>query len=168
MRTWNVVGKYPIYTDGVVSHTEIAIASTTGGYATYTEKVLGNHMDKPETELLELAREAYFKSEYADRAMAESVQKIDELEQVTKEAKSFMAESKQEFEAIKNRQDAAETERNERFSNLEADMQTKIDDAVAELTLMFTGFAGQFGEEEIAEETPKDTTPHDVEVEIEE
>ncbi|HEM3586826.1 TPA: hypothetical protein U1B91_000071 [Streptococcus suis] len=168
MRAWNVVGKYPIYTDGAVSHTEIAIASTTGGYATYTEKVVGNHMDKPESELVELAREAHFKSEYADRAMAESVQKIDELEQVTKEAKSFMAESKQEFEAIKNRQDAAETERNERFSNLEADMQAKIDDAVAELTIMFTGFAGQFGEGEIAEETPTDTTPHDVEVEIEE
>ncbi|HEM4321349.1 TPA: hypothetical protein U1X88_000288 [Streptococcus suis] len=84
MRAWNVVGKYPIYTDGVVSHTEIAIASTMGGYATYTEKVMGNHMDKPESELVELAREAHFKSEYADRAMAESVQKIDELEVAVK------------------------------------------------------------------------------------
>lgn len=168
MRSWNVVGKYPIYTDDQVSHTEIQIASTTGGYATYTERVLGNHLSKTDQELVELAREAHFKSEYADRAMAESVQKIDELEQVTKEAKSFMAESKQEFEAIKNRQDTAETERNERFSNLEADMQSKIDDAVAELTIMFTGFAGQFGEEKKVEEPPKDTTPHDVEVEIEE
>lgn len=168
MRAWKVVGKYPIYTDGAVSHTEIAIASTTGGYATYTEKVVGNHMDKPESELVELAREAHFKSEYADRAMAESVQKIDEMEAVVKSAKSFMAESKQEFEAIKNRQDAAETERNERFSNLEADMQTKIDDAVAELTIMFSGFAGQFEKTEAAEVVPKNTTPHDVEVEIEE
>ncbi|HEM3568835.1 TPA: hypothetical protein U1B89_000824 [Streptococcus suis] len=168
MRSWNVVGKYPIYTDDQVSHTEIQIASTTGGYATYTERVLGNHLGKTDQELVELAREAHFKSEYADRAMAESVQKIDEMEAVVKSAKLFMAESKQEFEAIKNRQDAAETERNERFSNLEADMQAKIDDAVAELTIMFTGFASQFGKEEIVEETPKDTTPHDVEVEIEE
>ncbi|HFR3713332.1 TPA: hypothetical protein ACHVFJ_000148 [Streptococcus suis] len=168
MRAWKVIGKYPFLSDGEITHTEIAIASTTGSYATYTEKVVGNHMDKTENELVELAREAHFKSEYADRAMAESVQKIDELEQVTKEAKSFMAESKQEFEAIKNRQDTAETERNERFSNLEADMQAKIDDAVAELTIMFTGFAGQFGEEKKVEETPKDATPHDVEVEIEE
>ncbi|MDW8759692.1 hypothetical protein Q7W32_07655 [Streptococcus suis] len=168
MRAWKVIGKYPFLSDREITHTEIAIASTTGGYATYTEKVVGNHMDKPESELVELAREAHFKSEYADRAMAESVQKIDELEQVTKEAKSFMAESKQEFEAIKNRQDAAETERNERFSNLEADVQAKIDDAVAELTIMFTGFAGQFGEEEVTEEIPQDNTPHDVEVEIEE
>ncbi|HEM5896896.1 TPA: DUF1366 domain-containing protein [Streptococcus suis] len=168
MRTWNVVGKYPIYTDGVVSHTEIAIASTTGGYATYTEKVLGNHMDKPETELLELAREAYFKSEYADRAMAESVQKIDELEETTKEAKAFMENAADEFEAIKARQDTAEKERNDRFKALEADMQAKIDDAVAELTIMFSGFAGQFEETKVVEETPKDNSPHDVEVEIEE
>lgn len=72
------------------------------------------------------------------------------------------------FTSIEDWLRSAEIERNERFVKLEADMQTKIDNAVAELTVMFTGFAGQFGEEEIAEETPKDTTPHDVEVEIEE
>lgn len=84
MRAWNVVGKYPIYTDGVISHTEIAIASTTGGYATYTERVAGNHINKTDIELVELAKEAHFKSEYADRAMAESVQKINELEVTVK------------------------------------------------------------------------------------
>ncbi|MFH6616102.1 hypothetical protein QE521_07090 [Streptococcus suis] len=98
MRSWNVVGKYPIYTDGTVSHTEIAIASTTGGYATYTEKVVGNHMDKPESELVELAREAHFKSEYADRAMAESVQKIDELEQSIKQNKTLNAELREQLD----------------------------------------------------------------------
>ncbi|MGQ7447731.1 DUF1366 domain-containing protein [Streptococcus suis] len=98
MRAWKVVGKYPIYTDGVVSHTEIAIASTTGGYATYTEKVAGNHMDKPESELVELAREAHFKSEYADRAMAESVQKIDELEQSIKQNKMLNAELREQLD----------------------------------------------------------------------
>ncbi|HEM2734226.1 TPA: DUF1366 domain-containing protein [Streptococcus suis] len=168
MRTWSVAGKYPIYTEGMISHTEIVVISTSGGYGTYAEKVLGNHMDKPETELLELAREAYFKSEYADRAMAESVQKIDELEETTKEAKAFMENAADEFEVIKARQDTAEKERNDRFKALEADMQAKIDDAVAELTIMFSGFAGQFEETEVVEETPKDNSPHDVEVEIEE
>ncbi|MGQ7370322.1 DUF1366 domain-containing protein [Streptococcus suis] len=168
MRSWSVVGRYPIYKDGVVVKVDVTLASTSGLYATFSESVAGDHVRTSDDELVNLALEAFFKSEFADKAMAESVQKIDELEQVTKEAKSFMAESKQEFEAIKNRQDAAETERNERFSNLEADMQAKIDDAVAELTIMFTGFAGQFGEEKKVEETPKDTTPHDVEVEIEE
>ncbi|HFI0175518.1 TPA: hypothetical protein ACGOWO_002320 [Streptococcus suis] len=98
MRAWNVVGKYPIYTDGTVSHTEIAIASTTGGYATYTEKVVGNHMDKPESELVELAREAHFKSEYADRAMAESVRKIDELEVSIKQNKALNTELREQLD----------------------------------------------------------------------
>lgn len=72
------------------------------------------------------------------------------------------------FTSIEDWLRSAETDRNERFEKLEADMQAKIDDAVAELTLMFAGFASQSGEKEVAEETPKDTTPHDVEVEIEE
>lgn len=71
------------------------------------------------------------------------------------------------FTSIEDWLRSAETERNERFVKLEADMQDKIDDAVAELTIMFTGFTGQFGAEAV-EDVPKDTTPHDVEVEIEE
>lgn len=85
MRAWNVVGKYPVYdSDGKVSHTDITIASATGSHATYTERTIGDQRDKSEQELVELAREAHFKSEYADRAMAESVQKIDELEVAVK------------------------------------------------------------------------------------
>lgn len=72
------------------------------------------------------------------------------------------------FTSIEDWLRSAETERNERFVKLEADMQAKIDDAVAELTIMFSGFTGQFEEAKAVEDTPKDTTPHDVEVEIEE
>ncbi|MGV3060622.1 carbohydrate-binding protein [Streptococcus hyovaginalis] len=98
MRAWKVVGKYPFYSDGEITHTEIAIASTTGSYATYSEKVVGNQMDKTETELVELAREAHFKSEYADRAMAESVQKIDDLEQSIKQNKTLNAELREQLD----------------------------------------------------------------------
>ncbi|HEM6373107.1 TPA: hypothetical protein U2D20_002384, partial [Streptococcus suis] len=59
---------------------------------------VGNHMDKPESELVELAREAHFKSEYADRAMAESVQKIDELEQSIKQNKMLNAELREQLD----------------------------------------------------------------------
>lgn len=72
------------------------------------------------------------------------------------------------FTSIEDWLRSAETERNERFVKLEADMQAKIDDAVVELTIMFSGFASQFEEAKAVEDTPKDTTPHDVEVEIEE
>lgn len=92
MRNWNVVGRYPIYDEeNKITHTEIAIASTSAGYATFTERVLGDHANKSEKELIDLALEALFKSEFSDRAMAESVQKIEEMDQAIKESKTLMA-----------------------------------------------------------------------------
>ena len=79
MRTWTVVGKYPIYTDGKITHTEITLATISGSYGTFTERVIGDQTSKTNDELIELARDAYFKSEYADKAMPETVQKVDEM-----------------------------------------------------------------------------------------
>ena len=79
MRAWNVVGKYPIYTDGKITHTEITLATISGSYGTFTERVIGDQTSKTNDELIELARDAYFKSEYADKAMPEAVQKVDEM-----------------------------------------------------------------------------------------
>ncbi|MCO4523517.1 hypothetical protein Si038_00024 [Streptococcus infantarius subsp. infantarius] len=79
MRAWNVVGKYPIYTDGKVTHTEITLATMSGSYGTFTERVIGDQTGKTNDELIELARDAYFKTEYADKAMPEAVQKVDEM-----------------------------------------------------------------------------------------
>ena len=79
MRAWNVVGKYPIYTDGKITHTEITLATLSGSYGTFTERVIGDQTGKTNDELIELARDAYFKAEYADKAMPEAVQKVDEM-----------------------------------------------------------------------------------------
>ena len=79
MRTWYVVGKYPIYTDGEITHTEITLATLSGSYGTFTERIVGDQTAKTNDELIELARDAYFKSEYADKAMPEAVQKVDEM-----------------------------------------------------------------------------------------
>ncbi len=79
MRTWQVVGKYPIYTDGKVTHTEITLATMSGSYGTFTERVIGDQTGKTNDELIELARDAYFKAEYADKAMPEAVRKVDEM-----------------------------------------------------------------------------------------
>ena len=79
MRTWYVVGKYPIYTDGKITHTEITLATLSGSYGTFTERIAGDKTGKTNDELIELARDAYFKSEYADKAMPETVQKVDEM-----------------------------------------------------------------------------------------
>lgn len=85
MRTWQVVGKYPIYTDGKVTHTEITLATMSGSYGTFTERVVGDHTGKTNDELIELARDAYFKTEYADKAMPEAIQRVDELNKKTAE-----------------------------------------------------------------------------------
>lgn len=79
MRAWNVVGKYPIYTDGKITHTEITLATLSGSYGTFTERVIGDQTGKTNDELIELARDAYFKTEYADKAMPEAVLKVDEM-----------------------------------------------------------------------------------------
>ena len=79
MRAWYVAGKYPIYTDGKITHTEITLATLSGSYGTFTERIAGDQTDKTNNELIELARDAYFKSEYADKAMPEAVQKVDEM-----------------------------------------------------------------------------------------
>ena len=79
MRAWYVVGKYPIYTDGKITHTEITLATLSGSYGTFTERIAGDQTGKTNDELIELARDAYFKSEYADKAMPEAVQKVDEM-----------------------------------------------------------------------------------------
>ena len=79
MRAWYVVGKYPIYTDGKITHTEITLATMSGSYGTFTERVIGDQTGKTNDELIELARDAYFKAEYADKAMPEAVQKVDEM-----------------------------------------------------------------------------------------
>lgn len=92
MRNWSVVGRYPIYDEeNKITHTEIAIASTSAGYATFSERVLGDHANKSEKELIDLALEALFKSEFSDRAMAESVQKIEEMDQAIKASNALMA-----------------------------------------------------------------------------
>ncbi|MGT2926853.1 DUF1366 domain-containing protein [Streptococcus cuniculipharyngis] len=127
MRSWKLEGKYPVYNDmGVITHTVVTLSATSGGYATFSEKLLGDQTAKGEMDLVDLAREAYFKSEFADRAMAESVQKIDELEATTARVKAFMTEAKALFDEMQGSQKAleerlglAEAERNQRFQLIE-------------------------------------------------
>lgn len=92
MRAWNVVGKYPIYTDGKITHTEITLATLSGSYGTFTERIAGDHTGKTNDELIELARDAYFKTEYADKAMPEAVQKVDAMSATVEEADNKLAE----------------------------------------------------------------------------
>lgn len=102
MRTWQVVGKYPIYTDGVITHTEITLATLSGNYGTFTERVIGDQTNKSNDELIELARDAYFKVEYADKAMPEAVQKVDEMSVSVDEANKKLVEVESAINNLKS------------------------------------------------------------------
>ncbi|MFS9221709.1 DUF1366 domain-containing protein [Streptococcus australis] len=101
MRTYAVVGKYPVYDeDGKITHTDISLNATSGGFDSFTQRVAGDHRNKPDAEAIELAKDAYFKSEYAEKAMSESVQEIDNLKIKAKERDLKVQEQKEQLETI--------------------------------------------------------------------
>lgn len=101
MRTYAVVGKYPVYDeDGKITHTDISLNATSGGFDSFTQRVAGDHRNKPDTEAIELAKDAYFKSEYAEKAMSESVQEIDNLKVKAKERDLKVQAQKEQLETI--------------------------------------------------------------------
>ena len=101
MRTYAVVGKYPVYDeDGKVTHTDISLNATSGGFDSFTQRVAGDHRNKSDNEAIELAKDAYFKSEYAEKALSESVQEIDNLKVKAKERDQKVKEQKEQLETI--------------------------------------------------------------------
>lgn len=101
MRTYAVVGKYPVYDeDGKITHTDISLNATSGGFDSFTQRVAGDHRNKPDAEAIELAKDAYFKSEYAEKAMSESVQEIDNLKVKAKERDLKVQAQKEQLETI--------------------------------------------------------------------
>lgn len=109
MRVWQVSGKYPVYDDnGLVSHTDVTLVSTNTAYATFTEHLQGDHRGKSEAELIELCLEAFFKEEYADKVMLESVGKVDEalagLKDYQERQEEVNARIFSEIEALKRAQ----------------------------------------------------------------
>lgn len=125
MRAWKVYGKYRIYDDdGNITHTEIALISTSGNNASITEKVVGDHTKKTDEELIKLGLDEFFKSEYADKAMSESVKKVDELERQVEENKRLGIRLQQAID--------------EANASAVANKET-VDNAVVELTELVTG-----------------------------
>lgn len=101
MRTYAVVGKYPVYDeDGTITHTDISLNATSGGFDSFTQRVAGDHRNKSDNEAIELAKDAYFKSEYAEKALSESVQEIDNLKVKAKERDQKVKEQKEQLEMV--------------------------------------------------------------------
>ena len=128
-RQWAVSGRaYPEYDEfGAIVSTTVTLASQNDGYATFTETLSGDHTRKTNDELITLAKNQYFKKEYADYAMQDAVIKVDELELAIKRSEVLQASlqtliTETQAHAVKNAEDlaAAENSRNAVFENIVA------------------------------------------------
>ena len=128
-RQWVVSGRaYPEYDEfGAIVSTTVTLASQNDGYATFTETLSGDHTRKTNDELITLAKNQYFKKEYADYAMQDAVIKVDELELAIKRSEVLQASlqtliTETQAHAVKNAEDlaAAESSRNAVFENIVA------------------------------------------------
>ena len=126
-RQWAVSGRaYPEYDEfGAIVSTTVTLASQNDGYATFTETLSGDHTRKTNDELITLAKNKYFKKEYADYAMQDAVIKVDELERSIKRSEVLQASlqtliTETKLQASKNAEDliAAENSRNAVFENI--------------------------------------------------
>jgi predicted nucleic acid-binding Zn-ribbon protein len=126
-RQWAVSGRaYPEYDEfGAIVSTTVSLASQNDGYATFTETLSGDHTRKTNDELITLAKNQYFKKEYADYAMQDAVIKVDELERSIKKSEVLQASlqtliNETKLQSSKNTEDiiAAENSRNAVFENI--------------------------------------------------
>ena len=126
-RQWAVSGRaYPEYDEfGAIVSTTVTLASQNDGYATFTETLLGDHTRKTNDELITLAKNQYFKKEYADYAMQDAVIKVDALELSIKRSEVLQASlqtliTDTKAQAARNAEDllAAESSRNTVFENI--------------------------------------------------
>ena len=126
-RQWAVSGRaYPEYDEfGAIVSTTVTLASQNDGYATFTETLPGDHTRKTNDELITLAKNQYFKKEYADYAMQDAVIKVDELELSIKRSQVLQASlhtliTETQAQAARNAEDlaTAESSRNTVFENI--------------------------------------------------
>ena len=126
-RQWVVSGRaYPEYDEfGAIVSTTVTLASQNDGYATFTETLPGDRTRKTNDELITLAKNQYFKKEYADYAMQDAVIKVDELERAIKRSEVLQASlqtliTETKAQAARNAEDlvAAESNRNAVFENI--------------------------------------------------
>ncbi|MET3558711.1 septal ring factor EnvC (AmiA/AmiB activator) [Streptococcus rupicaprae] len=65
-------------------------------------QLVGDYRQVADTELVQAVLDNFFKRTYADRAMSEAVQTVDELKQKTKEFDKQISDAKTEIEMLKN------------------------------------------------------------------
>lgn len=171
-RQWVVSGRaYPEYDEfGAIVSTTVTLASQNDGYATFTETLSGDHTRKTNDELITLAKNQYFKKEYADYAMQDAVIKVDELELAIKRSEVLQASlqtliTETQAKAVKNAEDlaAAESSRNAVFENIVATING-YEQRLTTLVNTTNGFMEEvfsmlLPEEELDDSTTEGSTP---------
>ena len=171
-RQWAVSGRaYPEYDEfGAIVSTTVTLASQNDGYATFTETLSGDHTRKTNDGLITLAKNQYFKKEYADYAMQDAVIKVDELELAIKKSEVLQASlqtliTETKAHSVKNAEDliAAENSRNAVFENIVATING-YEQRLTTLVNTINGFMDEvfamlLPEEELDDITTEGSTP---------
>ena len=171
-RQWVVSGRaYPEYDEfGAIVSTTVTLASQNDGYTIFTETLSGDHTRKTSDELITLAKNQYFKKEYADYAMQDAVIKVDELELSIKRSDVLQASlqtliTETKAHAVKNAEDlaAAESSRNAVFENIVATING-YEQRLTTLVNTTNGFMDEvfsmlIPEEELDDSTTEGSTP---------
>lgn len=90
----------PIWLDRAVVKTKMALTKDSP-YHFNTVIVDGDHRETAMEVLLPLAMEALHKDLFVDKAMPETIQKVDEMDAKLKEVDTFLETAKAEFQTIK-------------------------------------------------------------------
>ena len=110
-RQWVITGKYPIRNVlGEITSITVHLSSTSDGYAQFSEDLKGDLSLMSDEDIINLAKEQYFKKEYTDRAVSESIVKVNELDDEILKIKKLSSDLSTFIEEVKSRSDFLESE----------------------------------------------------------
>ena len=131
-RQWVITGKYPIRNVlGEITSITVHLSSTSDGYAQFSEDIKGDLSLMSDEDIINLAKEQYFKKEYTDRAVSEAIVKVNELDDEILKIKKLSSDLSTLIDEVKSRSDLLELEviNSEKYRNdAFAKILKKVDD----------------------------------------
>ena len=110
-RQWVITGKYPVRNVlGEITSIKVHLSSTSDGYAQFSEDLKGDLSLMSDEDIINMAKEQYFKKEYTDRAVSEAIVKVNELDDEILKIKKLSSELSILIDEVKSRSDLLESE----------------------------------------------------------
>ena len=110
-RQWVITGKYPVRNVlGEITSITVHLSSTSDGYAQFSEDLKGDLSLMSDEDIINMAKEQYFKKEYTDRAVSEAIVKVNELDDEILKIKKLSSELSILIDEVKSRSDLLESE----------------------------------------------------------